>query len=203
MNRKTLIKAGVIVFWLLVVSVCLAVTGVRPVNRRGMEVDPGQVHTGQYGWHEVGSFAAAGDEPDTPTTTQRDQTTLEALSKVETYTIPSYWNAVVIRCESTTDGDSTVFDMFIRRDNTDDVTDIYTRIGTLTFTTGTSEGYTTNYEMADTLAITNEYWGNDLMEVSPTGNYVAELWVDLAGVREVAFVPTTITNNAKLFITGY
>ncbi len=200
MNKKRFIKTAVIVFWLLVVTTVIAVTGVRPVNRRGMEVDPGQVHTGQYGWHEVGGFT---DTDTTPTVSQRDQTTLEALTNTETYMIPSYWNVVIIRCESTTDGDSTVFDVFIRRDNTDDVTDIYTRIGTLTFTTGTSEGYTTNYEMADTVTISNEYWGNDILAVSPGGEYVAEVYTDIEGVREIAFVPTTVTNNAKLYITGY
>jgi hypothetical protein len=108
------------------------------------------------------------------------------------------WNNAVIRCMSTTDADSTVFDMFTAGDEGH-----FTRKATLTFTTGTQTAGHSGYEYADTVVITNEKHPTDIVPVSPVGNYIAEVYLDLHDARYVGFSPTTITNAAKIEIVGY
>ena len=78
----------------------------------------------------------------------------------------------------------------------------FTRVATLTWTIGTQTSRKSTYEFADTVAVTNEYWGKAWTAVSPTGNYIAEAWVDVAGSSKIAVCPTTVNNKVALQITG-
>jgi len=171
----------------LFVTLCIAA-----VNQTTLE-------TAQSNWVSVGTFLAAGSEPSTPNQVNRTAALMAAVSKVQIFTIPPAWNKVFLRCLSTTDGDSTVFDVFLSRG-----TDLYTRVCTLTYTTGTQTSGTSGSEFADTCAVTNNtntlHVASTL--VTPTGNYIAEYGLTVCGNDKVAFVPTTITNDAALEICG-
>jgi len=180
--------------WLIIlIALAVSVFCIAAVNQITLE----QV---QSGWISVGTFLAAGDEPTTPNQANRTAALMAAVSKVQIFTVPSQWNKVYIRCLSTTDGDSTVFDVFTSRG----ASDHYTRVVTLTFTTGTQTSGTSGSEFADTCVASNNT--NTLHKAStltnPTGNYIAEYGMTLNGCDHIAFVPTTITNNAALEISG-
>lgn len=164
-------------------------------------VNQSTLETAQSGWVTAGTFLATGDEPTTPNQANRTATLMAAVSKVKIFTIPTSWNAIILRNLSTTDGDTTIYDVFLMRG----VADHYSRVCTQTWTTGTQTSGTTGSEFSDTLVLSNNTntWHNAGIVVSPEGNYIAEYSLDVAGCTSVAFVPTTITADAILEISGY
>jgi hypothetical protein len=163
-------------------------------------VNQSTLETTQSNWVSVGTFLATGAEPSTPNQANRTAALMAAVSKVQIFTIPPAWNKIYLRNSSTTDGDSTVYDVFLSRG----AADHYTRVCTLTYTTGTQTAGTTGYEFADTCAVTNNTNTLHIAStlVTPTGNYIAEYGLTVCGNSRVAFVPTTITNDALLEICG-
>jgi len=164
-------------------------------NLKGERVNPGEMQSLQDDWETLGTFASA---TTTPNSTNRTAALFVADAKNVTFEIPAKWNAIKIRCSSTTDGDSSVFDIFLMNGETDH----FTRIGTLTFTTGTQTATASGYEFADTLAESNAKWHKLSSKLSPEGNYIAEYMIDVIGSFKVGVSPTTITNTAILDITG-
>lgn len=136
-----------------------------------------------------------------PAVTARTKTGMEA-----TYNwmyIDPAWNYISLRNSSTTDGDSTVYNIYVA-----DLTGDYVYVDTLTFTTGTqTNSKKTGYEFADTLTVTgasaNGYWPTSETTCSPTGEYVATYTIDRLWARKIAIVPTTVTNSAYLEIIGF
>jgi len=180
--------------YLVIALILAAVVCIAAVNQSTLE-------TAQSGWVTAGTFLAASDEPTTPNQANRTFALMAAVSKVQVFTIPASWNAIILRNNSTTDGDTTVYDMFLMRGTSDH----YSRVCTLTWMTGTQTSGTSGSEFADTLVVSNNTntFHNAGIVVSPTGNYIAEYSLDVAGCTSVAFVPTTITNNAILEISGW
>lgn len=184
---------------LVLVGVLFAQAQFYPYNTNNNRVNPGQVHTKQSNWVTAGAFSDSATTPADVNRTAALFTSEDANNVV--YTIDPSWNKVVFRCSSTTDSDSTVFDIFIMDGATDDATDHYNRIGTLTFTTGTQTSSTATYEFADTCVASNDQYGFNV--ISPTGNYIAIAEVDVKGARFIGICPTTVTNAAILEIRGY
>lgn len=191
-------KKTIIFFIIALATIAYAIDGMYTYDKTGVITNPGQTYSLQGRWESAGTFAAAAAEPTTPDATHRTAAAMAAVSKVVIYTIRPEWNAVELRCSSTTDADTTVFDVFVARG----ASDHYTRIATLTFTTGTQTAGT-GYLFADTLVESNHQWHTTASVVSPTGEYIASYAIDTCGYSRIAFVPTTLTNNAVLEITGY
>jgi len=182
---------------LLLAGVALAIQGVYSYNRAATIVEPGQLHTGQYSWATLGTFTMT---TATPSVTNRTAA-LFAVNDTNNvvYTIPSAYNRIRLRCSSTTDGDSSVFDVYLMNS----ASDHYNRVATLTFTTGTQTAGTLGYEFADTLVETNSNWHKTASVMSPTGNFIAEYAIDVLGSAKIGINPTTITNTAIVEISGY
>ena len=182
---------------LALVIVCYASEIVHLSDRDGTITDPGVVYTVQSDWETLETFAAG---TTTPGVTARTYATFDVSDTNNAiYTIPPEWNAIRLRCSSTTDGDSSVFDIFLMNG----LTDHYNRVATLTFTTGTQSATTSGHEYADTVAESNTNWHKSASTMSPTGNYIAEWALDVMGSRRIGISPTTITHTAVLEITGF
>ncbi len=193
MRKKAIAILAILGF----VAVCLGYEGIYTLNRAGTKVEPGQVHTLQDNWETLGTFTTTAT---TPTATNRTATLFTSSDANNVaFTIPTGWNGIRIRCSSTNDGDTSVFDVFLMNS----LTDHYNRIATLTFTTGGQTATTSGHEYADTLAATNTNWYKAALGMSPTGNYIAEWMVDVCGSQRIGICPTTITNVAVLEITGF
>lgn len=196
--------------WILGVLVCAGVliaaySGVYPMDKRLVRVEPGQSHTLETPWVLVGEVTTG---VTTPGVTARTSATFNVTDPNNlVYKIPSSWNGVRIRVASTTDGDSTVIDVFLMDsedyDSISAVTSEFNRIRTQTWTTGTQTARESGDEWADTLAITNENWYDGKTDtLSPAGNYIAEDCIDVMGASFIGFSATTVTHSAKIYIKG-
>lgn len=164
-------------------------------NIDGERVNPGQIHSAQEGWVKAGTFTTVTTTPDA---THRTAALFTADANNVVFEIPAKWNAVRVRVSSTTDGDSSVFDMFLMNGDADH----FNRIQTTTWTTGTQTAGTAGSEFADTVVRSNTNWHKSSAIMSPEGNYIAEWIIDVIGSKKVGFSPTTITNTAIIEITG-
>ena len=143
-----------------------------------------------------GVFLATGAEPSTPGVVTLAG--MQAVSKAVIHKIPDDWSAIKLTNSSTTDADSTVYDLYVAEVNGD-----FTRVCTLTFTTGTgSNSKKSGYEYADTLVVSNYFWYKAKLVSSPVGNYISLFSFDVYGAAYIALVPTTLTNNSYVEIAG-
>lgn len=196
MYRKRIIAT--LLLTLFTVGILYAAEGFYTLDRYGNIVQPASC-TDQRPWESAGTFLAAGAEPTTPDATNRTTTLFAAVSKVQIYTIPPYWNVVQLREGSTTNNEVNVYDVFLKRG----ATDHWFRIGTFTYTTGQQTSGTSGSEFADTLVVSNEKWLSPINVLSPTGDYIAIAEIDVRGCTAIGFVPTTLANNAFVEITGF
>lgn len=155
-----------------------------------------KLFTLQDGWFELGTFSAG---TTTPGVTARTAANFILDANNVTYEIKSGWNAIRLRLSTTTDADSTVMDVFFMNG----VSDHFNRVSTLTWTTGTQTSSTSGQEYADTVAESNGNWHKSASTKSPTGNYIAEWAIDVAGTTTIGISPTTFANNTTIEITGY
>lgn len=195
MNRKQIAASLLLV--LFSVTALWAIEAVYTVDNGGNIVMPASC-TDQSTWVSAGTFLAAGAEPTTPNQANRTYALFAAVSKVQIYTVPPKWNSVLLRAGTTTDADSTVFDVFVTRGTADH----WTRVCTLTFTTGTQTSGTTGSEFCDTVVVSNETWLAAVNPLSPTGNYIAMVEMDVRGFDRIGFVPTTLATDTFIEITG-
>ena len=163
-----------------------------------------KLFTLQDGWFEAGTFTGS---TTTPNQVNRTAALFVADPCNVAFEVKSGWNGVRIRLSSTTDGDSTVTDVFFRQGESAQTAAAngfhFTRIATLTWTTGTQTGTKSGEEFADTVAESNAQWHKTGSAVSPTGNYIAEYSIDALGAGTIGFSPTTQTNDATIYVTGY
>jgi hypothetical protein len=203
-------KRLIILLILCLCGIAWAATAVVPENLWSQRVNPGQLHTAQLGWVVFGSD----DSDDNPTTlvatttpgvTARTAATF-AVSDTNniTHRIDPRWNRALLRVESTTDGDDTVFDLFGADGEGGTVSD-FNRWATVTWVTGTQTGATSGSEWADTASITNDSGARTLVVAySPGGNYIAEVEIkDFRGAHTLGISPTTVDNDARVMIKGY
>lgn len=206
MNRK-ITRLDVFVTILCVIfiyGIVQAIEQVRVVDRAGTERDP-VLFTLQEDFELIGTWTASSTTPGPTNRTYARFTSQDA--KNVTINIPPQWNGIRVRLASTTDGDSTVTDMFLADPNSDAPTPTigdFTRKITLTWTTGTQTcSEASGYEWADTVAASNEAKSGEWEIESPTGNYIAEARVDAKGAIRIGVSTTTLTNNAKMYVKGY
>lgn len=157
-----------------------------------------KLFTLQDGWFTLDTMAAG---TTTPNQANRTAALFVGDAANSTFAIKSGWNGVRLRLSSTTDGDTSVTDVFFMNGTADH----FSRVATLTWTTGTQTSSTSGQEFADTVVISNNTntWHKTQSAVSPTGNYIAEWSVDVLGSGTIGISPTTITNAATLEITGF
>jgi len=193
---------------LCAVALLYGLTEVRQVDLEGNSRNPGVLFSIQDDWTAVAPVQGYFDPNyagTTPGPTLRTEALFNAEPNVVTI-IPARWNRVRIRCLGTTDGDTQVFDVFLSQGNANlNRSDHYTRVGTLTWTIGTQTGDVATYEFADTVVISNatNCWGKSWIPMSPTGDYIAEAWLDVAGSSSIGFAGTTLANRCLLQITGF
>lgn len=193
-GRTIVTGVSLLAVFLIVIVVAFRTARAAPIGRGGGISQ--KLFTLEDGWFQLGTFTASAT---TPTATNRTAAAFVLDANNVTYSIKSGWNAIRLRLSSTTDGDSTVTDIFFMNSSDDH----FNRISTLTWTTGTQTAKTSGQEYADTIAASNENWHITASTVSPTGNYIAEWAIDVAGSGTIGISPTTVTNNATLEITGY
>lgn len=198
---KKIIASIVIIGCFVTLALGVVIDGFAPFDIDSNRVNPGALHTHQDAWYTAGTFTTG---VTTPNATNRTGALFSVTDpKNVSYTIKRGWNGVRLRLSSTTDGDSTVIDVFLKQDASSTTTDHWNRVATLTWTTGQQTATTTNHEYADTLVESNANWHKTTSVMSPGGNYIAEWGIDVLGSGAIGFSATTVTNTAVLEITGF
>lgn len=143
----------------------------------------------QCPWNEEGSISVAGSA----LTTDKSAATAHALTAttITRIQVPDGTVAINLRWRGGSDGDSNTHVLYGMRG-----TDHYTRIATLTLTTGTQTDGT--YLFVDTIAIANEKWTDDIVEVSDEANGIAHLVLNTHGYTDFLLLGTTV--NSTLYI---
>jgi hypothetical protein len=81
---------------------------------------------------------------------------------------------------------------------------VFGLLGQLTFTTGTCESGTADYEMADTLAVASESGSfRTWRAISPTGNEIAYAECDTGPCYWICVVASTVTHPCYIEHCGY
>ena len=150
--------------------------------------------TKQEAFQYIGKVTAA---ITTPVPAARSAAEVEALAGLFIETMPAE-NAIVMRFSGVTNDSVNVYDiMFMAGED-----DHYTRVGTVTATTGTQVSGVEFQEFADTVAVTNEFWHQAFKVVSPGDDYIGEISVDVYGVKKIALIPTTIVTGSSVWYRG-
>ena len=207
---------------MIVVGICYAAnTMVVPIDKAGVRVDPGSVHTSRSEWVAIETTSSAGDEPTDLGVAERTYQTVKAAQiaavggdgEIGIFDVPRSWNAIRLRAQGITDNGTYTVQIYFgtlgdgNRDadytssSTFDCELAYA--GQLAWTIGTQGAVTATYEMADTLAVTASDWTKDWTSKSPTGERVAEAFIDLMGADIIVIVPTVATADSKLLTRGF
>ena len=194
-------------------SIAYAINAVYTVNIGGKKVNPGELHTPRSAWDVLGATLAEGDEPNDLAVGERTYLTVLAAAeggddKIIVFDLRTadrqHWNRVRFRCIGVTDGGNIVYQVYFGTLGLGGTDCILAPAGELDFVIGTQASTTATYEVADTLTVTpSGSWTKGWGSVSPTGNLVAEGWIDLIGADIVVLVPTTVGCNCKVLGKGY
>lgn len=152
-----------------------------------------RITVGQYDWKNAGSLTTS----QAALSTDKSSAAVNALTSTGTLFISPTDNTVAfdLRFRGGVDGDSNVVNLYAMRAETE--ADHYTRIITLTLTTGTQSDGTNLF--IDTLVSTNEKWGDDIVVVSDGANGIAHLELNTHGYSKFLVVATTL-NSDELFV---
>jgi hypothetical protein len=147
----------------------------------------------QSDWHNIGNLTTA----QAALTTDKSAATVNALTSTGIIVFEAEEGAAAyeFRFRGGDDGDADTVVVYAMRG----ASDHYTRIATLTLTTGTQTDGTYNFK--DTIAVANEMWGNadDMVEISDAANGIAKLILNILGYSHFLFIATTL-NSTKLNI---
>lgn len=151
----------------------------------------------QYKWKNEGNLTTA----QAALTTDKSADTVNALTATGILVFQADDGAVTyeFRFRGGDDGDADTVVLYAMRG----ADDHYTRIATLTLTTGTQSDGTYNFK--DTIAVANEKWGSsdaaddDLLEISDAANGIAKLILNTLGYSHFLFIATTL-NSTVLYI---
>jgi hypothetical protein len=216
MKKKLLI----IVSLLVIVGLCFAadLTRVAPIDKGGTRVDPGAVHTTHSVWTVIDTTSSTGTEPTDLAVTERTYQTVKTAQgtgasgddEISIYDIPKGWNAVRFRAQGITNDGDYVVEIYLgtlgdgKRDRDSTTADCeLAYAGKLAWVVGTQASVTATYEMADTVVVTSSDWAKSWSSSSPTGNRVAEAWIDVMGADVIVIVPTTVDADSKLLARGF
>jgi len=150
-----------------------------------------EVHVSQMDWYNIGNLTTV----QAALTTDKSADTVHALTSTGIALLRVENGAVAhnFRFRGGTDGQTTVVNLYAMRGTRDH----YTRIATLTLTTGTQTDGT--YLFIDTIGVSNEKWVDDIVEVSDGANGIAQLSLNTHGHTRFLFIATTL-NPAVLYI---
>ena len=217
MRKKLIILCTLAV----IVGVCFAAnTLVAPIDKTGVRVDPGSVHTARPVWVAIDTTSSAGDEPTDLAVTERTYQTVKAAQiadvsgdgEISIFDIPRSWNGIRLRAQGITEDGTYTVQIYAgtlgdgNRDADSTTADCeLAYIGQFVWTIGTQSAVTATYEMADTLVVTASDWEADLALnlKSPGGDRVAADRFDLLGADVIVIVPTVASADSKLLARGF
>ncbi len=144
----------------------------------------------QYEWQNKGNISVAGSA----LTTDKSAATVHALTATTFVRIQIDDGVVAfnIRWRGGSDGDSNVHVLYAMRGDDDH----YTRIATITLTTGTQTDGT--YLFVDTIVITNEKWTDTIELISDGTNGIAHITFNTHGYKNFVLLGTTV--NSTLYV---
>lgn len=215
MNSRRLLTLCLCV--LIFTGLAVAIDQVYLSNKVGQIVNPGQLHTARSAWEIANTSASDGNEPNDLAVDERTYLTVLAAaeggdSKISVVLLHTAdrqnWNAVKFRCIGITDNGTVTYQVYagtLGQAPISGVTDCeLAKVGQLAFTIGTQVSATATYEMADAVAITEGYSSvRSWLSASPGNDGVAEGELDVTGADVIVIVPTVVSANSKLLITGY
>lgn len=144
----------------------------------------------------IGAIAAS---QTTPAATARGAASVEALSNAVVYTVDAGTAGLDLRFSSDDDNNGTiVLDVLHARDERAGQ-DHYTRAATLTLTVG-QQTATTGYTFIDTAVISNGATDQEMVAISPAGDYIASVLINTNGYGRYAIVATTLTSDKTVRI---
>ena len=130
----------------------------------------------------------------TALTTDKSAATVDDLASTKTaFVLPANGTiAVDIRFRGLmSDGDSNVLNLYAMRGTTDH----YTRIATLTLTTGT-QLYSSGNRFVDTIVITNEKWFDTIEAISDAADGIARIAFNTHGYSNFVLIATTLNSSS-------
>jgi len=128
----------------------------------------------------------------TPAATARDAVSIEALSNAIIYTVDAGVAGLDLRFSSDDSNNETiVLDVLHARDARAGQ-DHYTRAATLTLTVGQQTASTSGYTYVDTAVVSNDATDQEVVAISPTGDYTASVLLNTNGYGRYAIVATTL-----------
>lgn len=189
-------------------------------DKNGDIVNPGESHTTRDPWEIFGGegVLATGAEPTDLGVTERTYlTVLAAIAadssgdgkiRVQLLHENPGWDRLKFRATGVTDNGTSTWQIYagtLGRAPVEGVTDcVLVKIGQLAFVVGTQASLTSGYELADAVTVTEGFSApNAWSTASPGSEGVAETEIDLRGADVVIAVPTVITNDAQLLVSGY
>lgn len=193
-------------------------TLVAPLDREGVRVDPGTVHTPSIAWQVIDDTSETGDEPTDLSVTERTYQTVKTIiatgasgdDEISVFDVPRGWNAVRFRAQGITDNGTytvqvyfgTLGDGFKDSDSTSADCEL-SYAGQLAWVVGTQAAVTSTYEMADAVTVTASDWVSVWKSASPGSERVANARIDLEGADLIVIVPTVASADSKLLVRGY
>jgi len=143
-------------------------------------------------WGVVGTITASQAMP----TTDKSYATVKAYGTTKLALLRSSDGSVAqnVRFRGTaTDANSNVIELIGMRGEADH----FTRIATLTLTTGT-QIYSSGVLFVDTIVVTNEKWIDAIAVVSPAGNDIAHIAFNTHGWRYFGFIASTLNSTSVI-----
>jgi len=215
-------KLTAIVIVLLFVGICYAqMTPVVIYDRYRKEFDPGAQQTYSNVWASVASNSSSGDEPANLGTASRTYSVVRSLiganasgtGEIKLASITPRDNRCRFRCLGNADNASVVYQLYIGtlgnakhswEAGLSSGTDcILAYAGQLTWTIGLQSSTESNYNVADTIAVTSSDWAMGWITVSPGSDRVAEAYIDFMGADTLVMIPTTLGCDAQLIMKGF
>ncbi len=134
-----------------------------------------------------------------PAVGARSAAAIEALANISIWEPDQGLPSVRFRFRTTIANNSDgVFDMMTVRQNAD-AQDYYNRAATITVTAG-QQVANSGYTFGDTVVVSNVGTNQEIKAVSPTGDYIGELLMNLEGVKKIAFIGTALAGSKILDI---
>lgn len=150
----------------------------------------------QYEWQQKGILETV----QAALTTNKSAATVNALTATGIIVVPSDDGSVALdvrfRGTATALDSNTLVLYGMRNDD-----DHYTRMGTLTLTTGT-QIYSTGVLFVDTITIANEKWVDEIVVVSDADNGIAHISFNTHGFSHFLFIATTLNSTSVIVDTA-
>lgn len=200
---------------LLTITICYGQDWVYLTNMDDKKVEPGQQHTGIIRWAVVDATTEADGEPAALGTDERTYITLLAAiaaaasesdgdGEISIYPLTSAMNRIRLRCIGADgDGALTTYQIYLGTLNALGTDCELAHVGQLAFTIGAQESTTDDYEMADTLTVTEYDWCKAWTSSTPANDRVCEATIDIMGANLLVALASATDTDCKLLMKGY